>query len=147
MDIKFIFGMVNKMFSLWRQKRVFSTEDPPTPDRVLLPVPDEEVRTVVVHSARPPREKRRVRFTLPDGTQVPTRDKTRSLEFPEQEYVFDKLVDVWEAVDGSSRVYRVRWLGYNPNGDTWESEDNLPKHFIRRYWKSKGITTKPGNRD
>jgi Chromo (CHRromatin Organisation MOdifier) domain len=66
---------------------------------------------------------------------------------PEQEYVVDKLVDLWEAVEGSSRVYRVRWLGYNSNEDTWEPEDNLPKYFIRRYWKYKGITTQPVNRD
>jgi Chromo (CHRromatin Organisation MOdifier) domain len=115
--------------------------DPPTPDRVSSPVPDEGVPAVFIPSPRTPREERRVRSTLPDGTQVPTRDKTRSLGVPEQGYVVDKLVDVLEAVDGSSQVYCVRWLGYNPDEDTWEPEDNLPKHFIRRYWKYKGITT------
>jgi hypothetical protein len=38
-----------------------------------------------------------------------------------------EIVDVWETVDGISRIYRVRWLGYNPNEDTWEPEENLPK--------------------
>jgi hypothetical protein len=86
-----------------------------TPDLVLLPVHDEESLKVVVPSLRPPREKRRLRFTLPDDTQVPTREKTRPPEVSEQEYVVDKILDVWEVVDGRSRVYRVRWLVYNPN--------------------------------
>jgi hypothetical protein len=113
----------------------------------MSPVPDEELPNGVLPSLRPPREKRRVPFTLTDDTLVPTHDKARLPEVPEQEYVFDKILDVWETVDGRSRVYRVRWLRYNPNEDTWEPEENLPKQFIRRYWKSKGITTQPGNRD
>jgi hypothetical protein len=61
-----------------------STEGIPTPDRFFSPVHDEELPKVVVPSLRPPRQKRRVRFTLPDNTHVPTRDKTRSPEVPEQ---------------------------------------------------------------
>jgi hypothetical protein len=105
-----------------------STEDPPAPDRLVSPVPNEEVPTVVVPSPRTPREKRRVRLTLPDDTQISTRDKTRPPGIPEQECVVDKIVDVWESVNGRSRVYRVRWLGYNTSEDTWEPEENLPKH-------------------
>lgn len=121
-----------------------SSQDLPTLGRVVSPSQEESLSEVVVPSPLPRREKRRVRFTLPEDTSVPTREKTRTPEVSEQEYVVDKLVDVWEALDGRSRVYRVRWLGYNPDEDTWEAEENLPKHFIRRYWKSKRIATQQG---
>jgi hypothetical protein len=47
-----------------------STEVIPTPDRFFSRVHDE-LPKVVVPSLRPPRQKRRVRFTLPDNMQVP----------------------------------------------------------------------------
>jgi Chromo (CHRromatin Organisation MOdifier) domain len=39
--------------------------------------------------------------------------------------VVEKLVDFGEAADGT-RLYRVRWLGYEANKDTWEPESELP---------------------
>ena len=67
----------------------------------------------------------RVRFDIPSDCPTP-----RSRE----EYVIDRLVDVEQDVQGKT-FYRVRWLGYKPEEDTWEWEGNLPNHFIRRYKK------------
>jgi Chromo (CHRromatin Organisation MOdifier) domain len=55
------------------------------------------------------------------------------------EFVVEKLVDFGEAADGT-RLYRVRWLGYEASADTWEPEEGLPATFIRRYWKTKWRT-------
>jgi hypothetical protein len=84
---------------------------------------------VVAPSSRPLRKKRRVHFTIPDATTVSVREKTRPPEVSEQEYVVEKVVDVGKALYGRSRVYRFRWLGYNPNEDTLDPEENLPKHL------------------
>ena len=67
----------------------------------------------------------RVRFDIPSDCPTP-----RSRE----EYVIDRLVDVEQDAQGKT-FYRVRWLGYKPEEDTWEWEGNLPNHFIRRYKK------------
>ena len=75
---------------------------------------------------------------------MPPRDKEPSNNASAQEYVVDKIVDAVDGFGDGSLVYRVRWLGYNPDEDTWEAEENLPKHFIRRYWKSKRIATQQG---
>jgi hypothetical protein len=49
-----------------------------------------------------------------------------------KEYVVERLVDVGQ--DGKGRrLYRVRWLGYKPEEDTWEPAENLPQHVIRRF--------------
>ena len=71
------------------------------------------------------RQPNRVRFDIPSDCPTP-----RSRE----EYVIDRLVDVEQDAQGKT-FYRVRWLGYKPEEDTWEWEGNLPNHFIRRYKK------------
>jgi Chromo (CHRromatin Organisation MOdifier) domain len=55
-------------------------------------------------------------------------DQARSRE----EYVVEKIVDEAQNADGG-KLYRVRWMGYKPEEDTWEKEAHLPLHFIRRY--------------
>ena len=54
----------------------------------------------------------------------------------QEEYVVDRIVDVGRDAQGG-KMYRVRWFGYLPEDDTWESEGNIPKHFIRRYLQGK----------
>jgi hypothetical protein len=64
---------------------------------------------------------------------------TRSTE----EYVIDRLVD--EGLDPKGRtIYRVRWLGYSVEEDTWELAEHLPDHFIRRYLRSQ-VRERRGN--
>jgi hypothetical protein len=41
-------------------------------------------------------------------------------------------------------LYQVRSLGYDPAEDTWEENDELPILFIRRYWRTKGLSTLEG---
>jgi Chromo (CHRromatin Organisation MOdifier) domain len=86
--------------------------------------------------ARTSRAERRVRFTLPDtspGTQSPSSGEN-------QEYVVDRIVDAFEDQEDGTYIYRVSWMGYTSEEDTWEPERNLPHHFIRRYWKSQRTT-------
>ena len=59
------------------------------------------------------------------------------------EYVVDRIIDA--AMDeGGHVLYRTRWMGYGEGEDTWQEEDTLPNHFIRRYWKTKGLTPLQG---
>jgi Chromo (CHRromatin Organisation MOdifier) domain len=66
--------------------------------------------------------RKRVRFDLP---QKEPRSSGK-------EYVVESFVDMGQHVKGR-RIYRVRWLDYNPEEDTWEPAENLPQHFIRRF--------------
>jgi hypothetical protein len=66
---------------------------------------------------------------------IPVGDSTQG------EFVVEKLVNFGEAADGT-RLYRVRWLGYEAKEDTWEHESGLPNAFIRRYWRTKGRATR-----
>lgn len=51
----------------------------------------------------------------------------------EQEFAVDRIVDHRDEQDGR-RLYKVRWFGYDHNSDTFEPEQNIPTHFIIRYW-------------
>jgi Chromo (CHRromatin Organisation MOdifier) domain len=55
----------------------------------------------------------------------------------------DRLVDA-QMNDMGQILYQVRWLGYDPAEDTWEEKEELPTHFIRRYWRAKGLSTLEG---
>jgi Chromo (CHRromatin Organisation MOdifier) domain len=57
--------------------------------------------------------------------------------------VVDRLVDA-QMNDRGQILYQVRWFGYDPAEDTWEEKDELPAHFIRRYWRTKGLSTLEG---
>ena len=123
-------------------------ESPPdltSPDGILTP-PTEGPPPggLTPGKEKPPRVKRRVRFTLPEATPVPPRDKAPSNNASAQEYVVDKIVDAVDGFGDGSLVYRVRWLGYDPSEDTWEPEEHLPAHFIRRYWKAQKVATPHG---
>jgi hypothetical protein len=93
-------------------------------------VSEDETPVVPLQVPRNTRPDRRVRFTLP-------KPETTS------EYVVDKLVDA-AMNDGGHVLYRTRWMGYNAEDDTWQEEESLPIHCIRRYWRLKGLTTTQG---
>jgi hypothetical protein len=57
--------------------------------------------------------------------------------------VVDRLVDA-QMKDMGQILYQVRWLGYDPFEDTWEGNDELQIHFIRCYWRTKGLSTLEG---
>jgi Chromo (CHRromatin Organisation MOdifier) domain len=103
--------------------------------------PSKEVATP--RREKPAREKRRVRFALPEPEQVSKGilDNALSNSTSAQEYVVDKIVDAVDSFGDGSLVYRVRWLGYDPSEDTWEPEEHLPAHFIRRYWTNHRTST------
>jgi Chromo (CHRromatin Organisation MOdifier) domain len=61
----------------------------------------------------------------------------------EKEYVVDRLVDA-QMNDMGQILYQVRWLGYDPAEDTWEEKYELPTYFMRRYWRTKGLSTLEG---
>jgi len=51
-----------------------------------------------------------------------------------KEYTIDDLIEEWVDDDGVS-YFRVRWLGYAPEEDTWEPEANLPPAIVARHRK------------
>ena len=118
-----------------REESVHHEDHPnPIPSQVApTPVPsatEDSPPVVPIPVPRPTRPPRRVRFTLPEPD-------------PPSEYVVDKLVDA--AMDeGGHILYRTRWMGYTELDDTWQEEESLPTHFIRRYWRTKGLTTSQG---
>ena len=105
------------------------TPSPPSP--VSLPLDtDGPIRVGPTPNNRSSRSPRRVRFTVQESD-------------PPSEYVVDRIIDA--AMDeGGHVLYRTRWMGYGEGEDTWQEEDTLPNHFIRRYWKTKGLTTLQG---
>jgi hypothetical protein len=72
---------------------------------------------------------KRVRWT----PEVMDPGLTRSTE----EYVIDRLVD--EGRDPKGRtIYRVLWISYSKEEDTWDWTEHLPAHFIRLYLRAQG---------
>jgi hypothetical protein len=80
-----------------------------------------------------PRVPKKVRFALPEV----------SSEGFEQEYVVDRVVGA-QMNDKGRVLYQVRWFGHNPSEDAWEDKVDIRVHFIRRYWRLKGLTTLNG---
>jgi Chromo (CHRromatin Organisation MOdifier) domain len=78
---------------------------------------------------------RKVRFALPEVIQDPGPR--------EKEYEVDRLVDA-QMNDMGQILYQVRWLAYDPAEDTWEEKDELPVHFVRRYRRTKELSTLEG---
>jgi Chromo (CHRromatin Organisation MOdifier) domain len=108
------------------------TSTPETPSDPVTTPPARE-KDAVPRKPKPP--PRRVRFYLPEVIS--------DLGPREKGYVADRLVDA-QMNDMGQILYQVRWLGYDPAEDTWEEKDELPAHFIRRYWRTKGLSTLEG---
>jgi hypothetical protein len=129
-----------------------SEDDSPVPTEVAPPLPNSPV-------SEPPRAERRVRFTLPkESGPSSTRARraetrrteppialppTGTLDWTTHEYVVDRVIDAVDRFGDETLVYLVRWLGYDAEDDTWEPEQNLPEHFIRRYWRTQSRVAPP----
>ena len=115
--------------SISPEDRPTVTPSPPSP--VSLPLDtDGPIRVGPTPNNGSSRSPRRVRFTVQESD-------------PPSEYVVDRIIDA--AMDeGGHVLYRTRWMGYGEGEDTWQEEDTLPNHFIRRYWKTKGLTPLQG---
>jgi Chromo (CHRromatin Organisation MOdifier) domain len=107
------------------------TSTPETPSDPVTTPPAREKDAV----PRKPKSPRRVRLALPEVIPDPGPR--------EKEYVVDRLVDAQMNHMGQI-LYQVRWLGYDPAEDTWKEKEELPTHFIRRYWRTKGLSTLEG---
>jgi Chromo (CHRromatin Organisation MOdifier) domain len=46
---------------------------------------------------------------------------------------------IYRLVDAEAGMFRVRWLGFAETEDRWEPEGNIPRQFIRRYWRRRGV--------
>jgi Chromo (CHRromatin Organisation MOdifier) domain len=108
-----------------------STPEIPSDPVTTPPAPGKDA---VPRKPKPP--PRRVRFALPEVIPDPGPR--------EKEYMVDRLVDA-QMNDMGQILYQVRWLGYDPSDDTREEKDELPTHFIRRYWHTKRLWTLEGN--
>jgi Chromo (CHRromatin Organisation MOdifier) domain len=90
-------------------------------------------------SASPPQNTTRVSYPSSNRRRVRFSDEINPLA----EFVVERIVDAAMDERGSI-LYRIRWLGYKDFEDTWQGEDSIPNQFIRRYWKTKGLTTLQG---
>jgi hypothetical protein len=115
-----------------KQVRISSDRVTRAPSREGNPVetPPDSSTASIPPSLRPPyglpksqRQKKTVRFLLPEPEV-------------EREYVIERIVDA-QSDNAEHPLYRVRWMGCNPEEDTWEPEGNLPSHFIRSYWRKR----------
>jgi hypothetical protein len=118
--------------ALTRPTPAIPTSTPEIPSDPVTTPPARE-KDAVPRKSKPPR---RVRFALPEVLPDP--------DPREKDYVVDRLVDALMNNMGQNFLYQVRWLGYDPAEDTWEEKDELPAHFIRRYWRTKGLSTLEG---
>ena len=50
-------------------------------------------------------------------------------ETPTNSYFVDSIVEHKTNLQGAT-LYRVRWLGYNENDDTWEPQENFNDQII-----------------
>jgi RNase H-like domain found in reverse transcriptase/Reverse transcriptase (RNA-dependent DNA polymerase)/Integrase zinc binding domain/Chromo (CHRromatin Organisation MOdifier) domain/Integrase core domain len=114
------------------QVRISSDRVTRAPSREVDPVETPSVSSTpsIASALRTPRSllrsqrpKKTVRFLLPEPEV-------------EREYVVERIIDA-QSDNNEQTLYRVRWLGYTPDEDTWEPEGNLPSHFIRRYWRKR----------
>jgi Chromo (CHRromatin Organisation MOdifier) domain len=99
---------------------------PPSQD---TPTTTSRTNTNILPRSRRP--KKTVRFKLPEPEPE-----------AEREYVIERIVDA-QSDDVGQPLYRVRWMGYSPEEDTWEPTGNVPSHFIRRYWRTRLDTSGP----
>jgi len=62
----------------------------------------------------------------------------------EEEFEVDRILDHGDRPlrKGHQRQYLVKWLGYGPEHNTWEPEQNLQncKQSLRMYWDSIAVT-------
>ena len=92
--------------------------------------------TISVNSPRQPGNTSGTIGSAPRHKRVHWSPEVEDPRLRQEEYVVDRIVDVGRDAQGG-KMYRVRWFGYLPEDDTWESEGNIPKHFIRRYLRGK----------
>jgi hypothetical protein len=120
-----------------REKNIYPEDHPNPIPSPLAPTPnpsaaEDEPSVVPIPVPRTTRPHLRVRFTLPEPDLS-------------SEYVVDKLVDAAMS-EGGHILYRTRWMGYTDLDDTWQEEESLSTHFLRRYWRTKGLTTSQGKK-
>jgi Chromo (CHRromatin Organisation MOdifier) domain len=98
-----------------------ATGGPPTSDPGPVSPPVVEPET-----PNAPRQRKVARKRVHWAPETETRARTRD------EYVIERIVDSGVGEDGAM-VYRVRWVGYSPEEDSWQLAEHLPSHFVRRY--------------
>jgi hypothetical protein len=78
-----------------------------------------------------------LRYDSLDPTPRDMSDSTAN-ETEEPEYVFDKIVGLRKADDGTW-LYRVLCYGYSSDYDTWDPAHHLPGNVVRRYHRRVGL--------
>ena len=58
------------------------------------------------------------------------------------EYPMDRIV-AHGYDDSNQLLFQVRWTGYGPDDDTWESSNNIPRNTVVAYCKRTGIPIPP----
>jgi hypothetical protein len=58
------------------------------------------------------------------------------------EFVVERLVS-HEYRDGGDLYFKVRWIGYDPEDDTWDLWDSLPGAMVMRYMRKKKMVAIP----
>jgi hypothetical protein len=103
---------------------------------IVVRIGEEEARVSADRVVRAPKQPPETQPSEADNQTVPVPADNAAPATSEREYVVERLVDDNENADGM-RQYRVRWMGYSEADDTWEPEASIPRHFVRRYLRSK----------
>jgi Chromo (CHRromatin Organisation MOdifier) domain len=105
-------------------------------------------RNVWVHSDR--ETKAPTPEDLPDGVRyVSDSDEADDDSGQEMEGVGDSTEFVVERLvsheyrDGGDLYFKVRWIGYDPEDDTWDLWDSLPGAMVMRYMRKKKMVAIP----
>jgi hypothetical protein len=82
---------------------------------------------------------------LPSGIEwapmkEPAKPKLSLSTDAEAEFVIDRFVSHAPASDESCWLLRVRWAGFGPDEDTWESAEGLPPEMIQKYERRKKLS-------
>jgi hypothetical protein len=67
------------------------------------------------------------------------KERQISVKYDEAEHVIDRFLSHAKADDDSCWLIRVRWAGFDAEGDTWEPAEDVPEAMLRTYERRKNL--------
>ena len=108
---------------------------PDTNTVVILRKDDTEERVSLDRIvAAPMRHQARLAYTTDNAVQAPTSHDVNPAPSGTEEYAMDRIVDHGYD-DNGQMVFQIRWTGYDPSDDTWQSAEDIPRNTVVAYCK------------